>query len=293
MKKLLLTASSLALLWLGSTGLPAQSGSEPVVGTTPDSSTASGDTFAPNNLFGLLRSYTARIRGSRANISNNGRTIIVIIPSRQINSLQSRLQSPARLQIGKYSRNDVATLQILQGGGNLGAILGQAIGILQQTDPARAARISGLLNSLGQILSAANGNTSALPQADRLLVAANLDTVSSLLQNQNVPSDQWLAQAEPTTPAGTAASTELEVVYASSVDGEVVESPLAGEVVGSVTAHNEAVQSLSADDVVALSSNASFVVAADILEQIAADLRGEPIAAEKLVPIEDIIASLQ
>ncbi|WP_353259723.1 hypothetical protein, partial [Prochlorothrix hollandica] len=112
-------------------------------------------------------------------------------------------------------------------------------------------------------------------------------------QNQNVPSDQWLAQAEPTTPAGTAASTELEVVYASSVDGEVVESPLAGEVVGSVTAHNEAVQSLSADDVVALSSNASFVVAADILEQIAADLRGEPIAAEKLVPIEDIIASLQ
>ena len=86
------------------------------------------------------------------------------------------------------------------------------------------------------------------------------------------------------TDTAAASTTQPEVVYEPSVGGAVVET---------VTTHNETVSSLSDEDAIALASNTSFVVVADILEQIAGELRGSPVPDEKLASIDDILTSLR
>jgi hypothetical protein len=273
----LLTCSGLALLLSGLFILPVKAGSEPV--GEPDSSFG-GDTYGPNNIIGLIQRLVAPIRGATATVSDNGRTITISIPGQQIQAVLERLRGEVRLQIAKYSADDADTLQLFASGATLADVLQQAIATLQQTDPARAARVQALLTQLQQVL--ANLNSSApIPSETRLLVAANLDEIQTELlgAEPSVATHRLLAQ--------NAADAEL------AADPEVVYEPaFGGQVVGSVQEHNKAVSEASDEDAVALASNTSFIVIADILEQSAGELRGKPIPREELESIDNILAAI-
>ncbi|MGA1265311.1 MAG: hypothetical protein ACO331_15635 [Prochlorothrix sp.] len=274
----ILASSGLALCLTGFLSFPAYSGSESV--ETPDSSNI-GDTFGPNNIIGLIQRLTNQIRGARATVSDNGRLITITLPDSQVNLMLERFRGEVRLQIAKYTVNDVDVLAQFADGATLGDVLASAIALLQQTDPARAARIEVLLDQLNVVLAALNASSS-FPPSQGLLIAANLEALSGELRALDQPGGTLVAQAETDTTA--ASTTQPEVVYEPSVGGTVVET---------VTTHNETVRSLSDEDAIALAANTSFVVVADILEQIAGELRGNPVPDEKLASIEDILISLR
>ena len=263
-----LTYSGLSLVLVGLLALPAKSGSEGV--ETPDSSSSTGDTFAP---LGFIQRFLAPIRGASAQSSNNGTTVTIIIPLDQIQAVINRFQSQVLLQIAKYAANDADALEALANGASLAEVLEQAIETLQATDPARAARIQALITRLNQLLTAVNAGSS-LPQTE-LLVAANLDALVGELREPAETLPLQLAQAD---------SSEAPTVG--------YESPVAGAVVNAVQEHNNTVQSLSNSDAVSLSEDTNFVVIADILEQIAGELRGKPVPDDQLAPINDILAAI-
>lgn len=269
--KRLLICSGLSVLLVGSLILPAQSGSESV--EFPDSSNVSGDTFSPNNIIGLIQRLTNQISGATAQVSDNGRLITITVPEGQVDAVLDRMRGSVRLQIRKYSVNDIETLETFENGATLADVLQQAIATLQQTDPARAARVQRLLDQLNRLLAAVDTSAN-VPYNPSLLVAAYLEAISGELQ-----------------------ATEVTLKVAQANEAEIVpvvvyEPSLAGEVVSAVEEHNKTVQSLNDQDVQALASNTSFIVIADLLEQIAGELRGQPVPEEELKPIPDIIASL-
>lgn len=272
----LFATSGLALCLTGLLGLPAYSGSESV--EVPDSSNV-GDTFGPNNIIGLIQRLTSKIDGARAIVSENGRLVTIVLPDAQVELMIERFRGEVRLQIAKYSADDIETLEQLADNNSLGEVLAEAIQTLQQTDPARAARIQGLIDQLNTVLAVLNAS-SHLPATDAILIAANLEALSGELRALDGPSPALLAQADE-APAGT---LQPEVVYEPSTGGEVVKA---------VTIHNETIRSLSDEDAVALAANTSFVVVADILEQIAGELRGNPVPDEELASIDDILLSLR
>jgi len=267
-----LVSSGLCLLFLSLLVAPAMAGSEGV--ENPDSSSSAGDTFGPD-IIGLIERFIGPIRGASASV--NGNTITVSIPSQQIQAVFVRANGAVQLQVNKYSKDDVESLKLLADGKSLNEVLEKAIATLQRVDPARAARIQALLERLNTLVTALNNQSSNLP-SKRLLVAATLDAlVAELRENAETLSSQPVYLAEANS------SSSPKVIY---------ESPVAGAVVNAVQEHNNTVQSLPNSDAVALAKNTNFVVVADILEQIAGELRGNPIPQENLAPINKIIATL-
>jgi hypothetical protein len=277
MKKTLVYAS-LSLFLSGLWGLPAHSGEVPVnLGND-----GTEESFNPaNQRVDPTFPYTQPIKGATATVSADGRTVTVSVPQANVDRTLEKFRAKIRLQIDDYDENDVRTLARFNAEGTLSEALADAVDILQETDPARAARVAALIGRLNELLGAES--TSNLPLTESVLVAANLQAIRGELLGSG-DGTQRLAQsggdAETISPEGEA-SVEPEIVY---------DPPLAGIVVESVEAHNEAVETVNEGDLNALDANTSFIVIADILEQIAGELRGEPVPDEELEFIDDIIA---